>query len=237
MIIPQKAFYVNPNNIKNKIFSLCEKESYHATKVLRLKLGDTIILVDGKSQGYFGIIEQIKSKVLIGTIKKTIKNLGENQNTIHISPGLFKKNRFEILLEKATELGVKEIHPIIMERSVKTSINIDRCNKILISAAKQCQRSFFPILHRPKDLQTLLNSKEVCKYYACHLDADLNLFSYKGTLRFPSNVIVGPEGGFSKSEMDIMKNSGVSFFHLGNRRLRAETAAISSITLFNELGM
>ena len=235
MRIPEKAFYVNPNNIQNKIFSLCEKESYHASKVLRLKLGDTIILVDGKSQGYFGVIENIKPKFLTGTIKKTIKNFGENQNTIHISPALFKRNRFEILLEKATELGVKEIHPIIMERSVKTSINIDRCNKILISAAKQCRRSFFPILHKPKDLQTLLNSNEDCKYYACHLDADLNLFSYKDTQTYPSNVIVGPEGGFSKAEIDIMRNSGVLFFHLGNRRLRAETAAISSITLFNEL--
>ena len=140
-------------------------------------------------------------------------------------------------MEKATELGVKEIHPILMERSVKTSINIDRCNKILISAAKQCRRSFFPILHRPKDLHTLLNTNEGCKYYACDLNADLTLFSYKSTLKHPSNVIIGPEGGFSKTEIDIMKNKGVSFFHLGKRRLRAETAAISSITLFNELGI
>ncbi len=237
MKIFEKTFYVNENNIRDKIFSLCEKESYHASKVLRLKLGDTIFLVDGKSQGYLAIIEQIKQKFLTGTIKKTIKNFGENKNTIHISPGLFKKNRFEILLEKATELGVKEIHPIIMERSVKTSINIERCNKILISAAKQCQRSFFPILHAPKDLKTLLNSNKDCKYYACHLEADLNLFSYKGTQTYPSNVIIGPEGGFSRTEIDIMENNGVLFFHLGNRRLRAETAAISSITLFNELGL
>ena len=237
MKTPEKAFYINPKNIQNEIFSLCEKESYHAVKVLRLKLGDTIVLVDGKSQGYFGLIEKIKPKVIIGSIKKTLKNFGENQNTLHISPGLFKKNRFEILLEKATELGVKEIHPILMERSVKTSINIDRCNKILISAAKQCRRSFFPILHRPKDLHTLLNTNESCKYYACHPNADLNLFSYKSALKYPSNVIIGPEGGFSKTEIDIMKNKGVSFFHLGKRRLRAETAAISSITLFNELGI
>ena len=237
MKIPEKAFYINPSNIQNKIFFLCEKESYHAAKVLRLKLGDTIVLVDGKSQGYFGLIEEIKPKVITGSIKKTLKNFGENQNIINISPGLFKKNRFEVLLEKATELGVKEIHPIIMERSIKTSFNIDRCNKILISAAKQCRRSFFPILHQPKDLQTLLNSNEGFKYYACHLNADSALFSYKSALRYPSNVIIGPEGGFSKTEINKMKNKGVSFFHLGNRRLRAETAAISSITLFNELGI
>tara|TARA_B100000900_G_scaffold409560_1_gene425706 strand:- start:772 stop:1485 length:714 start_codon:yes stop_codon:yes gene_type:complete len=237
MRIPENAFSISPNNIQNKIFSLCEKESHHALKVLRLKKGDTVILLDGKSQGYFGVIDQIKPKFLTGTIKKTIKNFGENQNAVHISPGLLKKNRFEILLEKATELGVKEIHPIIMERSVKTKINIDRCNKILVSAAKQCRRSFFPILHQPKDLQTLFNINEGCKYYACHLNANFTLFNYKSALKYPSNLIIGPEGGFSETELDIMKNRGVLFFHLGNRRLRAETAALSSITLFNELGM
>ena len=86
MKTPEKAFYVNPKNIQNKIFSLCEKESYHAAKVLRLKLGDTIVLVDGKSHGYFGLIEQIKPKIVTGSIKKTLKNFGENQNTLHISP-------------------------------------------------------------------------------------------------------------------------------------------------------
>ena len=112
-------------------------------------------------------------------------------------------------MEKATELGVKEIHPILMERSVKTSINIDRCNKILISAAKQCRRSFFPILHKPKDLHTLLNTNEGCKYYSCDLNADLTLFSYKSTLKHPSNVIIGPEGGFSKTEIDLMKGAAI----------------------------
>ena len=70
MKTPEKAFYINPKNIQNKIFSLCEKESYHAAKVLRLKLGDTIVLVDGKSHGYFGLIEQIKPKIVTGSIKK-----------------------------------------------------------------------------------------------------------------------------------------------------------------------
>ena len=93
MKTPEKAFYVNPKNIQNKIFSLCEKESYHASKVLRLKLGESIVLVDGKSYGHLGLIEQIKPKTVTGSIKKTLKNFGENQNTLHISPGLFKKNR------------------------------------------------------------------------------------------------------------------------------------------------
>ena len=235
MIIPEKFFYVKPDNIRDGMFSLCEIESYHASKVLRLKSGDKITLIDGKSRAYFGIIDQIKSKILSGTIKKIIKNFGENKNSLNISPGLLKKNRFEILLEKATELGIKEIHPIIMERSVKTSINIDRCKKIITSAAKQCRRSFFPIIHEPKDLPSLLKIKKKCKFYAGQLDVSVNLHRYKDFLASPSNIIIGPEGGFTRSELEIMEEKGVSFFNLGNRRLRAETAAIISIALFNEL--
>ena len=236
MTAPDKAFYVKPENIKDGMFFLCEMESHHASKVLRLISGDIITLIDGKSNGYLGIIDQVKSNIVSGTIKTIIKNFGENKNIVNISPALFKKNRFEILLEKATELGVKEIHPIIMERSVKNSINIDRCYKIIMSAAKQCKRSFFPIMHEPKDLQTLLKNQNSCKYYASHIDADCNLLYYHNIKEYPSNIIIGPEGGFTKLELKTMSAKGVSFFNLGSRRLRAETAGIASIALFNGLG-
>ena len=71
-------------------------------------MGDKILLVDGKSKGYFGTINDINSKKVSGTVDKVLENFGENQNIVHISPGLIKKNRFEILLEKATELGSKK---------------------------------------------------------------------------------------------------------------------------------
>ena len=235
MKFPEKAFYVKPYNIENGLFSLCEDEYYHATKVLRLGIGDTIVLIDGKSTGYFGVIDQLKKKTLSGTIKKVVSNLGENKNTICIFPGLFKKSRFEILLEKATELGVKEIHPIIMERSIVSSIDMDRCNKILISAAKQSRRSFFPILHEPKRLDILLEKNKNCNYHACHLEAKQNLSIQKSRHAHSFNIIIGPEGGFSDQELHLMEDSGVLFFNLGKRRLRSETAAIASIALFNEI--
>ena len=235
MKIPEKAFHVKQINIKNGMFSLSKDESKHALKVLRLKMGDKIVLVDGKSKGYFGTINDINSKKLSGTVDKVLENFGENQNIVHISPGLIKKNRFEILLEKATELGVKEIHPIIMERSVLKSINMDRCKKILISSAKQCRRSFFPIIHEPKGLESLLTTNENYLFYACHLEVDSNLSTFNENKNDPINIIIGPEGGFSNKELKIMDDKGVSFFGLGNRRLRAETAAINSIILLNKM--
>ena len=235
MKIPEKAFHVKQINIKNGMFSLSKDESKHALKVLRLKMGGKIVLVDGKSKGYFGTINDINSKKLSGTVDKVLENFGENQNIVHISPGLIKKNRFEILLEKATELGVKEIHPIIMERSVLKSINMDRCKKILISSAKQCRRSFFPIIHEPKGLESLLTKNENYLFYACHLEVDSNLSTFNENKNDPINIIIGPEGGFSNKELKIMDDKGVSFFGLGNRRLRAETAAINSIILLNKM--
>ena len=160
MKLPGKAFFVKPNNLTKENFSLCEYESKHALKVLRLKIGDLIILIDGNSNGYIGEIKILNKKELSGTIKKVVKDLGENKNTIHIYPGLFKKSRFEILLEKATELGVKEIHPLIMKRSVLQTIDLDRCKKIIIASAKQCRRSFFPVIHEPKSLESLFKTKK-----------------------------------------------------------------------------
>ena len=200
MKLPEKAFYVKPNNLTKENFSLCKHESKHALKVLRLKIGDLIILIDGNSTGYVGEIKILnKKKELSGTIKKVVKDLGENKNTIHIYPGLFKKSRFEILLEKATELGVKEIHPIVMNRSVFETIDLDRCKKILIASAKQCRRSFIPIIHEPKSLESLFKTKTKYTHYACHIDADLDLLPSNIPSIFPINVIIGPEGGFSEN--------------------------------------
>ena len=100
-------------------------------------------MIDGKSTWYIGEIKRINKKELSGNIKKIVKNLGENKNTIHIYPALIKKSRFEILLEKATELGVKEIHPLIMNRSNFKTIDLDRCKKNFNCICKTMSPKFF----------------------------------------------------------------------------------------------
>ena len=225
MKLPEKAFYVKPNNITKERFSLCEDESKHALKVLRLKIGDSIILIDGRSTGYIGEIKRVNKKELSGNIKKVVKDLEKIKIPSIFTLLYLKKSRFEILLEKATELGVKEIHPLIMNRSVFKTIDLDRCKKILIASAKQCRRSFFPIIHKPKSLESLFKTKEKYTYYACHLEADLNLLPSNIPKIYPINVIIGPEGGFSENELGLMEEKGIIFFSLGNRRLRSETGS------------
>ena len=113
-MIPDKAFYVNPLNVNGSTFQLDKAESNHATRVLRLKQGDEICLLDGVGIGYHAKIKSIEKNVF-GTIKEVIPDLGENKYSVNLASALIKRDRFELMLEKATELGVNEIQPLMLE--------------------------------------------------------------------------------------------------------------------------
>ena len=228
---PDKAFYVNPHNVNGSTFQLDKAESNHATRVLRLKKGDEICLLDGAGIGYHAKIKSIEKNVS-GTIKESIPDLGENKCSVNLASALIKRDRFELLLEKATELGVNEIQPLILERCVKKTMNFERSQKIVISSAKQCCRSRFPVLHEPIDMKKLLKNSDG-QFISGLIGADKSL----SELELDKNitVIIGPEGDFTENEIGQMKNAGVLFYNLGGRRLRAETAALNSLAVLNEL--
>ena len=230
-MIPDKAFYVNPLNVNGSTFQLDKAESNHATRVLRLKKGDEICLLNGAGIGYHAKINSIEKNVS-GTIKESIPDLGENKYSVNLASALIKRDRFELMLEKATELGVNEIQPLMLERCVKKTMNFERSQKIVISSAKQCCRSRFPMLHEPIDMKKLLKNSDG-QFISGLMGADKSL----SELELDKNVtvIIGPEGDFTENEIGQMKNAGVLFFNLGGRRLRAETAALNSLAVLNEL--
>jgi len=230
-VIPDKAFYVNPLNVNGSTFQLDKAESNHATRVLRLKQGDEICLLDGTGIGYHAKINSIEKNVS-GTIKESIPDLGENKCSVNLASALIKRDRFELMLEKATELGVNEIQPLTLERCVKKTMNFERSQKIVISSAKQCCRSRFPVLHEPIDIKKLLKNSDG-QFISGLMGANKSL----SELELDKNVtvIIGPEGDFTENEIGQMKNAGVLFFNLGGRRLRAETAALNSLAVLNEL--
>ena len=228
---PDKAFYVNPLTVNGSTFQLDKAESNHATRVLRLKKGDEICLLNGAGIGYHAKINSIEKNVS-GTIKESIPDLGENKYSVNLASALIKRDRFELMLEKATELGVNEIQPLMLERCVKKTMNFERCQKIVISSAKQCCRSRFPMLHEPIDMKKLLKNSDG-QFISGLIGADKSL----SELELDKNitVIIGPEGDFTENEIGQMKNAGVLFYNLGGRRLRAETAALNSLAVLNEL--
>ena len=227
------AFFINPDNLNGNSFSLDKRESHHASNVFRLGPGDMISLLNGKGLGYKAIIDRMEGGSVHGRIEKLIDQMGENSIEIIIAPALLKRDRFEGLIEKATELGVKEIHPLVAEHCIKRTVNIERCKKIIIASAKQCQRSHFPIIKEPNTMVKWLNKpREQCFAGITVTKSRLKKFKYNKNL--PIYILIGPEGDFSVKELDLLKEVGARLFSLGNRKLRAETAAQAALSILNE---
>ncbi len=227
------AFFISPDNVNGNSFFLDKRESHHASNVFRLGPGDVISLLNGKGLGYKAIIERIEGGIVHGRIEELIDQMGENSIEIIIAPALLKRDRFEGLIEKATELGVKEIHPLVAEHCTKRTVNIERCKKIIIASAKQCQRSYFPVIKEPNTMVKWLNKpREQCFAGVIGAKSRLKKFNYNKNL--PIYILIGPEGDFSVKELDLLKEFGVKLFSLGNRKLRAETAAQTTLSILNE---
>jgi 16S rRNA (uracil1498-N3)-methyltransferase len=233
-VIPGKAFYIDPDKVNGDTFELDREESLHASRVLRLKPNDEICLLDGTGTGFHALINSVVHDRVSGVIREKKHGLGENRISIILAPAMIKRDRFEILLEKATELGVNEIHPLVLDRCVKKTINTNRCQKIVTASAKQCRRSRFPVVKDPKDLETWINTiNGPC--IAGSLNGEKTISQLNLGVGQPIHIIIGPEGDFSDQEIKKMKKAGVQFYSLGERRLRAETAALATLSVLNEL--
>jgi len=229
------AFFLEPDNLNGNSFSLDESESHHASHVFRLQPGDPIALLNGEGLGFQGVIENNSNGIVSGIIQKKLKSLGENDSKIIIAPSILKRDRFESLIEKATELGVRQINPILTDRCVKRTLNLERCKKIVMSAAKQCQRSYFPMVCQPTKLLAWLDKLDHRQCFAGMMGTSKQLSDYQFDNKIPVSVLIGPEGDFSDNEIEHMNKKRVKFFSLGSRRLRADTAAQASLSILNEL--
>ena len=147
-------FYLQQKAIHKNTFQLSEEESHHFLNSLRGKVGDDLWLLDGAGTAYNGTISGINGRSVSGIIRDSFPNYGESDYSIHLAIGLIKGNRMDMVLEKATELGAKSIQPLLLDRCVKNKLNLERAERIIISAAKQAGRSFFPIVFEPIDLST-----------------------------------------------------------------------------------
>lgn len=233
-MIPDKVFYVDPNQVRNNLFSLNKSESNHLINVLRLRTNDQILIIDGMGCAYVSLIKNISNKNVSGEIQKKYKYLGENQYNINIAPGLIKRNRFENMIEKAVELGVKEIQPLLLDHCHVKHMNFDRVKKIIVSSSKQCKRSFFPILNNPIPLKEYLKSKSSL-IIAGSQKSEVHLKETISQIYEDICLIIGPEGDFSDDEYKLLESQNILLYSLGSRRLRSETACIASISILNEL--
>ncbi len=227
------CFYVPDMRKNDEIIIISGTEHHHICHVFRKKVEDTIILSNGMGLLADCKIISVGKKDLSVTINK-MTTIQKSQPQIAVAFPLLKNKHDNMIIEKLTELGVKDFFPIITERTVrKPSVNtVEKFSKIAISAMKQCDNAFLPIIHPVRSLTELIEEmKDFIPVAALEIGRHETLNEVVGTSEERSIcIIIGPEGGFCKDEIEYLQNKHVKVFTLGNHILRAETAAIASVS-------
>ena len=225
--------YFYSKNILKKIIILDSQETIHCVKVLRNKIGDSVFVVDGLGNLFHSKIIKILPNECHLKILKSEAIQKEIKVHLVICPTKNHK-RIEWMLEKIVEIGVDRVSFIISKNTIRKNINMERLNKIALSAMKQTQNAFLPIIDdcvKFKDVFSLISSKE--KYIA-HLNKNNNI--HLNLLLTNTNsrcIVIGPEGDFTDEEVEYSLKKGFQEVSLGVSRLRTETSGIVSTTLLN----
>ncbi len=223
--------------IRRITYQLTEEESKHAIKVLRMGAGDEICMIDGVGGLYYGIIDEPDPKKCIIRVIEKIEQYNRRSYQIHIAIAPTKNiERFEWFLEKATEIGIDEITPLLCQRSERKSIKNDRLEKIILSAMKQSVKAYKPKLNKLTRFSDFVLSKTFEGGLIAHCE-DNPKPSLKskiaGNQKF--TILIGPEGDFTPDEIELAKTKGFQEIHLGKSRLRTETAGVVACHTVNIL--
>lgn len=227
-------FYIESLNIDKQTYVLSEDTSKHIIQVLRMKIGESIQLTDGKGNLVTAeIMDDHKKKCVVQKNDFTFLPFQNNKSSIAIS--LVKNSsRFEWFLEKATEIGVQNIYPLICGRTEKQHFRKERMQTIIISAMLQSKQVWMPELTEVISFQDFINTNQSEVKYIAHCEEDGEKNSIEKNNNDNSSVIlIGPEGDFTKDEIESAKVKGFKPVSLGINRLRTETAGIVAVTLLN----
>ena len=214
--------------ITNENNFLPEVESRHAVKVLRKSEGALLQVIDGIG-GYYKVeITDANHKKCEFKVIEKKENYNPLSYQLHIAIAPTKNNdRFEWFLEKATEIGITEITPILCEHSERKVIKEERLNKVLVTAMKQSGQAFLPKLNPITTLSELVKNHTSKSAYLAHCE-EQNQKSLKEIYKIgsPSLILIGPEGDFSSKEIKLALDNNFKPISLGNNRLRTETAGV-----------
>ena len=219
------------------------EEAAHCVQVLRKRIGDVIYLVDGRGHWYEGILAEANKKKCLVSIRHWREEVLPHPAKIHIAIAPTKNiHRFEWFLEKATEIGIHRIIPILCRRSERKKIRPDRLQKIIIAAMKQSLKATLPILDdlQPFDkyLDSMYASAKNKLHFIAHCSHDRRQALHKSYQKGKDVVVlIGPEGDFHPDEIKKASEMGFVGISLGASRLRTETAGIvacHTLNLLNE---
>ena len=239
-------WYYVPTLVKDEfLVTIDGDEWHHCYNVVRLRENDMLVVCNGKGVCFEGMIEKATAKS--GHIRLTRDISGDFQHyrnyQIHIAIAPTKNiDRIEFAIEKLVEIGIDELTFLDCDHNERTRLRMDRMEKIVIAACKQSRKIYFPILHDlitpAKLIEGIKSESQTGRILCCHLDLSSSALSENYSSGENVVVLIGPEGGFSDAEVDMMKLNSVNVIHLGPHRLRVETAAIvacAGIHFLNQL--
>ncbi|HET8809539.1 MAG TPA: 16S rRNA (uracil(1498)-N(3))-methyltransferase [Flavobacteriaceae bacterium] len=233
-----QLFYHPAIEAKDEKIIFDRDESKHISKVLRKKVGDVLRVTNGKGSLYTSELVEVNNQQCVADIQNREVEKPKPYK-LHLAVAPTKMNdRYEWFLEKATEIGVDEITPIICERSERKKVKTDRFERILQSAMKQSLQYSLPILNKPTPFSDFIKTAENEQQFIAHCEeADKNSLKIILEPTKDVTILIGPEGDFSPSEIEMAKKKGFIPVNLGKTRLRTETAAIvacHTVALVNE---
>ena len=215
----------------NLTAKLDKSQSHYVSKVMRIKKSEVFSLFNSSGE-WEAIILDISKNIVEFNITKQLRQK-ENSKELWLAFSPIKSNYFNIMIQKATELGVTKFLPIIFDRTIVRKVNKERLEKVIIEATEQSNRINIPTIDEPQSLDSFLNNNKTDLIFT-----DLNTTNKKIDLNQltsnPTSVIIGPEGDFSEEEREqILKYKGVQSIKINENILRSETAVISALSIIN----
>lgn len=245
-------FFINNNQIDNNKIIITGKDVNHISNVLRMKIGEEIQVCDTEtSNNYLVKLQNIDKEKISCDIIEKIKSEAEPEINLKIFQGIPKSDKMELIIQKSTELGVKEIIPVQMERCVSKITSkyekkkIERWQKISEMASKQSGRDIIPKVNNPikvKDICNLINELDMMivpyeKEEKYTFKNAIEEIKQNKNSKSSIGIVIGPEGGFDPNEINLLKNAGAKIVTLGKRILRTETVALAMASvIMYELG-
>ena len=231
--MPDKSYFYVPVEVQaGEEFEISGQQYNYIANVKRNSPGEELEIVDGRGHIILSKIQDIDKKS-VRCLAREVRR-AENEIPVHITVAvaLIKQQRYEVMVEKATELGVHTIQPLLTQRVVRKGFRPERLEKKAVAAMQQSERAFLPEIPEPVGVKKYIANKENNQLFVAAQSAKSKSLIDLLSKREYANIIIliGPEGGWSDSELSLFNERDIQNFHLGKRRLRTETAALSALS-------
>jgi 16S rRNA (uracil1498-N3)-methyltransferase len=231
--MPDKSYFYAPVQVAaGEEFEIVGPQYNYIANVKRNSPGEELEIVDGRGHIILSQIQNIDKKTVRCIAREVVSSANEIPVHITVAVALIKQQRYEFMVEKATELGAHTIQPLLTQRVVRKGFRGDRLEKKAIAAMEQSERAYLPEIPDPVELKKYIANLDNNHLFVAAQSAESKSLIDLLSKREYDNIIIliGPEGGWSDSELSLFSEQQIQNFHLGRRRLRTETAALSALS-------